>query len=515
MAMLSNVYSAGLNGLAGFIVCCETDAGRGLPQITMIGYLAPEVREAANRVCTAIKNAGFCLEPKKVIINLSPADTRKEGCAYDLAIAVSVLASYGLIDRKWLKYSLFVGELALSGRLLPIRGSLSFAAAAKDAGFERIYLPAQNVMEAAAIEGIDCYGIEDLRSLTDMLCQKTPHIQKTVYREEEEEAKACRKDFADINALAFPKRATMIAVGGRHHLLYIGPAGTGKSMMASRIPGIMPGMSREERLEVSKIYSICGYLDPKAPIMRERPFRSPHHTISSQALSGGGGRPRPGEISLANKGVLFLDELAEFKRDTLEALRQPMEEGEVHIARVNRACTFPADFMLVAATNPCKCGFYPDRERCKCDIKSIRNYLGKISKPLLDRIDICTETRMMEYGRIRGRERGEGSREMKKKIEKVRKIQNERFRDCDILFNAQMDKTMIETFCVLSGENEDFLAEIYEKKGMSMRSLHKVLKVARTIADFEESERIEHAHLCEAIGYRGLEERYWGGPIYE
>ncbi|MDO4789134.1 MAG: YifB family Mg chelatase-like AAA ATPase [Johnsonella sp.] len=512
--MLSNVYCAGLSGLEGFIVCCETDAGKGLPQISLIGYLAPEVREAADRVRTAIKNSGFCLAPKKVIINLSPADIRKEGCVYDLPIAVSILASYGMIDSEELKKSLFVGELALSGRLLPIRGSLSIAAAAKEAGFERIYLPAQNVMEAAAIEGIECYGIEDLRSLSDMLCKKIPHIRHTLYREEEGK-KAFRKDFADIGSQLIPKRATMIAVGGRHHILYIGPAGTGKSMMAARIPGIMPGMSREERLEVSKIYSVCGFLDARAPIMRERPFRNPHHTISSQALSGGGGRPKPGEISLAHKGVLFLDELAEFKKDTLEVLRQPMEEGEVRIARVNRACTFPTDFMLVAATNPCKCGFYPDRSRCRCDIKSIRNYLGKISKPLLDRVDICTETRMLGYRQMKESKKGEGSEEMKKRVEEVRKIQQKRFQDCGILFNAQMDKGMIEKFCTLSKENEDFLAEIYEKKGMSMRSLHKVLKVARTIADFEGSGEIEHAHLCEAISYRGFEERYLGGQYNE
>lgn len=510
--MLSNVYGIGLTGLEGFIVSCETDVGNGLPQTVLIGSLSPELKEAAARVRTAIKNSGFYLKPRKLIINLSPADRKKEGAAYDLPIAVSVLVSYGIIAGEKIRDCVFAGELSLGGGVLPVRGSLSLVIAAKKAGFKKVFLPAENAAEGAVIEGIKCYGISKLKDLTK-ICGQEEEIQAAVYREKDE-YKIPDRDFKDIAGQEMQKRATIIAVGGRHNLLYIGPAGTGKSMLASAIPGIMPEMSMEERLEVSQIYSICKDMREDFSLLRERPFRSPHHTLTPAALFGGGIRPKPGEISLADKGVLFLDELAEFRRDTLEVLRQPMEEGCIRISKAGGFCTFPADFMLVAATNPCKCGFYPDRSRCACDIRSVRKYMEKISRPLLDRIDICVETKILKYEELNEKSGGESSESIRKKVEEVRRIQQNRFKNTDIHFNARMDKNMIEQFCRLKKEDEEFLSEIYAKKNMTMRGLHKVLKVARTIADFEKSEEITLPHLCESLNYTGSK-IIWERGTYE
>lgn len=508
--MLSKVYSAGLSGIEGFIVCCETDVAAGLPQTVLIGYLSSEVKEAADRVRTAIKNSGYALSPRKIIINLSPADIKKEGCNFDLPIALSILASYGLVKGERFKDSLFAGELSLGGKLLAVRGALSIAAAAKEAGFRRIYLPEENALEGSAIDGIECFGIKDLSNLIRILNGSLAHPLPAFYREDGNNY-ADKADFSDINGQEILKRATIIAVAGRHNILFIGPAGTGKSMIASRISGIMPLMSLEERIEVSKIYSVCGSLPQNEPLLIKRPYRSPHHSISPNALAGGGAKPKPGEISLAHRGVLFLDELAEFKRETLEVLRQPMEDGKISISRIKGSYIFPADFIFAAATNPCKCGFYPDRNKCCCDIRQIQHYLGRISKPLLDRIDICVETRPLSYSELRKEGSGETSAAIRKRVEAVRLIQNERFKKHGISFNGQMDKKLVDRYCLLSKKDEKFLKEIYEAKKMSVRALHKILKVARTVADMEESEGILHKHLCEAVSYRGLEEKYWGG----
>ncbi|MBS6931385.1 MAG: YifB family Mg chelatase-like AAA ATPase, partial [Lachnospiraceae bacterium oral taxon 082] len=316
-------------------------------------------------------------------------------------------------------------------------------------------------------------------------------------------------DFSDVNGQILLKRAVQIAVAGRHNILFIGPAGTGKSMIAQRIPGIMPNMTDEEALEVSKINSVCGLLNSKEPILKIRPYRAPHHTVSPQALSGGGRVPKPGEISLAHKGVLFLDELAEFKTNTIEVLRQPMENKTVSIARVNASIDYPADFMLVAATNPCKCGYYPDRSKCSCNEAQVKKYLSRISKPLLDRVDITVETSMIRYEELKGDFHNVSSEEMKKYIEKVRDIQLNRYKDYDFSYNSEIPPNLINKFCALSEKDDIFLSNLYEAKKMSVRGLHKILKVARTVADFNEHENIEHADICEAISYRSLEDKYW------
>ena len=507
--MLTKIYGAGILGTEGFLVRCESDVENGFPQIICIGYLSGAVKEAQDRVYTAIRNTGIYLEPKHVTVNLSPADIRKDGCGYDLPIAVSLLHSYGHIPDTFLEDSLFAGELSLSGDILPVRGIISMVAAAKEAGLKRCFLPVKNLREGSVINGIFCYGASSLKELTGLLNGEIPLPEPSYYSESPEDLEY-ETDFSDICGQNLLKRATMLAVGGRHNILYIGPAGTGKSMIASRIPTIMPDMTMEERLEITKIYSVSGLLSTEEPLVRRRPFRSPHHTISAQALAGGGTRPKPGEISLANNGVLFLDELPEFRRESLEVLRQPLEEKKVLISRVYGNFVFPANFALVCAMNPCKCGFWPDRNRCSCNELQVKSYIGRISKPLLDRIDICAETCLPRYDELSSGGHGEKSRDIRRSVERVRKIQEKRLKPYGIRFNSEMDPRQICKFCTLSPEDDVFLKKIYESRSLSARALNKIMKVARTAADFEENENISHENLCEAIGYRSLEDKYWG-----
>ena len=514
--MLSKVFAAGLNGTEGFPVCVESDLHEGLPGITLIGYLSSAVREAADRVLTAIRNSGIRFEPRKLTVNLSPADIRKEGCGYDLAIAVGVLRCYGYIGgeicNSLLEDSVFIGELGLGGELRPVHGILSLALAARNAGFQNIFVPNENALEGGAIEGINCYGVRSLNSLIDILNGRKKLPEKAVYQDSYW-SEEIEKDFSDVCGQELIKRATVIAVGGRHNILYIGPAGTGKSMIASRIPGIMPRMTKEERLEISKIYSVSGLLPKGQPLLASRPFRSPHHTITATALTGGGTIPKPGEITLASGGVLFLDELAEFPANTLDLLRQPMESKSVSVSRVYGSTSFPADFVLCAATNPCKCGYYPDRNKCRCTDVQVRNYLGKISKPILDRIDICVETAIPDFSSLKKAGKGLESEEIRKRVEEVRQIQLERLLPYGLHFNSEMTGNELEIFCQLHHDDEEFLQKYYERKGLSARGLNKILKVSRTIADFDGSVNIRHEHLCEALSYRNLEEKYWGGGL--
>ncbi|AYA99601.1 YifB family Mg chelatase-like AAA ATPase [Lachnoanaerobaculum umeaense] len=504
--MLSKINTAGLLGINAFHVCCETDIGDGLPGIILIGSLSGEVKEAADRVKTAIKNSKISFYPRKIVINLSPAEIKKEGCGYDLPIAISILEALGVIKSDILSKSMFVGELSLSGAILPIKGILPIVIFAKEMGFENIFLPYDNLAEANIVSDIKNFGIKNLKDLIEIL------NNKKIYSENISTQIPMKKeysDFSDVNGQILLKRAVQIAVAGRHNILFIGPAGTGKSMIAQRIPGIMPNMTDEEALEVSKIYSVCGLLNSKEPILKIRPYRSPHHTVSPQALSGGGRVPKPGEISLAHKGVLFLDELAEFKMNTIEVLRQPMENKIVSISRVNASIDYPADFMLVAATNPCKCGYYPDRNKCNCNEVQVRKYLSRISKPLLDRIDITVETSIIRYDELKGDFNNTSSNEIKKYIEKVRQIQLSRYSNYNFSYNSEIPPSLINTFCKLKEQDDIFLSNLYEMKKMSVRGLHKILKVARTVADFNEHIDIEHDDICEAISYRSLEDKYW------
>lgn len=510
--MFSKVFSGALKGIEGSLVQVEADVGNGLPGFQLVGYLAAEVKEAQDRVRTALKNEGFRLPAMKITVNLSPANVRKEGTAFDLPIAVAVLASYGhLVHAELLAESAFVGELGLDGSVKPVKGTLSLVTAFRDAGLRRCFLPAMNLHEGLAIQGIDVIPVERLLEVVQMMndpAQLCP-AQRSSSCEDELQA-VYPVDYQEVNGQKLLKRATEIAVAGHHNILYIGPAGSGKSMVARRIPTIMPPLSPKERLEVSKVYSVCGLLPQGKALLSERPFRNPHHTISPLALTGGGNVPRPGELSLASRGVLFLDEFPEFQRRTIEVLRQPLEERKITISRAHGTCEFPTDFMLVAAMNPCPCGYYPDRSRCTCQESQIRRYLGKISGPLLDRIDLCVEAAPVSYQEVRGKEANESSAEIRKRVEAAWEIQKERFLGTSLCFNSEMGGNEIKRYCRLKNEEEAFLREVYQKLNLSARGCQRILKVARTIADLDGMAEVGREHLSEAAGYRSLEEKYWG-----
>ncbi|MCI8269813.1 MAG: YifB family Mg chelatase-like AAA ATPase [Lachnospiraceae bacterium] len=514
--MFSKVYSAGLQGIDGYLVQVEADVGNGLPGFHMVGYLASEVREAEERVRTALKNSGFSIPPRKITVNLSPADIRKDGTAFDLPVAVAVLAAYGMDCSPVLKDSAFIGELGLDGQIKPIRGVLSLVSALKDKGWKRCFLPEANIAEGLAVGEIEIVGIRHLKEMIEILIHPEQVLVKALLEDfqTEEDNLDYSVDFSEMNGQRLVRRATEIAVAGRHNILYLGPPGSGKSMAAQRIPTIMPSLSREEQLELSKVYSVCGMLPPGRALLGKRPFRSPHHTISPQAMAGGGRNPKPGEISLASRGVLFLDEFPEFRREALEILRQPLEERRVTISRVNGSCTFPANVLLVAAMNPCPCGFYPDRSRCACNNEQVRRYLSRISRPLLERIDICVETSPVSYGDIRGKaKQNESSSIIRERVERAGEIQRKRFAGSSLFFNSEMGNRQVEQYCQLRDEEEKLLERAFEEKHLSARGYHKILKVARTIADLDGSEQINKIHLCEAISYRDLEEKYWGKGI--
>lgn len=497
--------------MEGHLVQVEADAGDGLPGFSMVGYLAAQVREAEDRVRSAIKNSGFRLPPRKVTLNLSPANIRKEGTAFDLPIAIAVLGAHDLVNLKEMEGSACLGELGLDGGIKPVHGVLSLVAAIRDAGIHRCFLPEANAAEGMSVDEMEIIKVRSLQEMADYLDGIHPIFPEIrTDREESIGTLSYPVDFLEVSGQGLMRRATEVAVAGMHNILYIGPPGSGKSMIAQRIPTIMPSLSREEQLELSRVYSICGMLPAGQALMQRRPFRAPHHTISPQALSGGGRIPKPGEISLADRGVLFLDELAEFQKDTLETLRQPLEEHRIRISRIHGTYDFPAAFMLVAATNPCPCGYYPDRSRCSCSELQIQRYLGKISRPLLDRIDICAEAAPVTYQDIRGSGAGESSADIRKRIEKAREIQKERFQGTPYHFNSEMKQKEILQYCRLGEREEQFLQKMFARMKLSARGCNRVLKVARTIADLDGAAAISQMHLAEAVSYHDPQERYWG-----
>jgi magnesium chelatase family protein len=495
----------------GYLVQVEADVGQGLPGFAMVGYLAAEVKEAEDRMRTAIKNSGLQLPPMKVTLNLSPANIRKDGTAFDLPIALAVLGAYGIVDLSGYSDSAFIGELGLDGSIKGVLGVLPLVIALREQGIRRVFLPEDNLNEGLAVDGIAIVKATDIRQVLKLLANAEKIVEESGNRSESGNLlPVYDKDFSELNGQAAVRRATEVAVAGQHNILYIGPPGSGKSMAAQRIPTIMPPLSREEQIELSKIYSICGMLPKGGGLMKIRPFRSPHHTISPQALAGGGKVPKPGEVSLASHGVLFLDEMAEFHRSTLEILRQPLEEHRVSVSRVQGAYDFPADFMLAAACNPCPCGYYPDRSRCVCSEQQVKHYLNRISRPLLDRFDICVEASPVSYQEIRGDENNESSSSIRERILKAQKVQKERFSGTQIYFNSGMGSREVKRYCELGEKEESLLRKMYTKLQLSARGYNRILKVARTIADLDGSEKIQTQHLTEALGYRDLEERYWG-----
>lgn len=491
----------------------EADVSNGLPVFHMVGYLSSEVKEAGERVRTAIKNSGFGIPPMKIVVNLSPANMRKKGNLYDLPIAVAILKALGLISTNSVEKQLFLGELSLDGTVKGITGILPVVVEAEKAGYQTCIVPKENQKEAELVAKIRIIGVSNLQEVCEILNGKQIVVNSNRKSIIEATESRGNLDYSDVKGQVIAKRAAEIAVAGNHNLLMIGPPGAGKSMIAKRIPTILPSLTIEESIELTKLYSIVGSLDPEHPLIQNRPFREVHHSCTRSALIGGGMIPRPGEISLAHKGVLFLDEIAEFQKSTLELLRQPMETHSIRILRANGTYDFPAEFLLVAAMNPCPCGNFPDRNKCRCTYHQIQGYLGKISQPLLDRIDMCVEVERVPYDNLLHGRRSESSSEIRKRVAQAREIQKERYAKLDISTNSQLSSNQMEEFCFLGIQEEKIMKEAFREMNMTARTYYKVLCVARTIADLAGAEQIESIHLREALCYRMLDKKYWGGEL--
>lgn len=499
----------GVWGIEAYGVTVETGVTQGIPSFDIVGLPDASVRESRDRVRSAMRNIGMGASSEKVTVNLAPADIKKVGPIYDLPIFLSLLVAEGALKGDF-SDSVFVGELSLSGEVRPVRGLLAMAIKAQKSGYKSFYAPAEAAAQAAVVDGIDIYAVHTVAELLAHLGggERMTPIEHTPFVIAD---RSEYLDFADVAGQAYAKRAIEIAAAGGHNLLMIGPPGSGKSMLAKRIPSILPDMTFEESIETTGVFSVAGLLPDDRSIINCRPFRSPHHTVSAAALTGGGTTPVPGEISLAHNGVLFLDELPEFSRAALETLRQPIEDGEVSIARVSGTLSYPCNIMLVAAMNPCPCGYYghPTR-KCTCTETAVLKYLGRVSGPLLDRMDIHIEVPPVAFDELNSEKKEESSAAIKQRVNAARQIQQKRFAGSGISCNANMTTPMLKEFCRLSDQAADYLGNSFDRLGMSGRAYDRILKVSRTIADLENAADITKSHIAQAIRLRSLDRKYWG-----